>query len=99
MKSAEEWDKVLSDTVQMCLENTHYDASEEVCAVIKQIQLDAMREGARRAANVIPKSELPKGMTEGTMEAYYWNNGYVTAAVGKHHAILTTAEQWTEKDL
>jgi hypothetical protein len=65
----------------------------------KQTQLDAMREGMIRAAYVLPKSELPKGMVEGSMEAYHWNNGYVTAASQKHIAILAAADRLTEKDL
>ena len=55
--------------------------------LIKQIQLDAMKEGARRAARI-------------TMEYSNcndtWGGGLLT---GKSRQILTTAENWTIKDL
>ena len=49
---------------------------------IKQIQLDAMKEGARRAAKEA---------------AIYMGNTVHESRSAQY--ILTTAEQWTEKDL
>jgi len=50
----------------------------------RAIQLDAMKEGARRAAEVCVQ---------------YKNYGDLHPPINTYNAILTTAKQWTEKDL
>lgn len=56
--------------------------------IVEQIQLDAMKEGARRAAEEANK------VKHSIHEA-----GCLTTMANIYDAILTTAEQWTEKDL
>lgn len=76
MKTAEEWTNNQPLGCDDC----------EHIAYVKQIQLDAMKEGMRRAAEV-SKKEL-----EGTV-----GSGWAGRQIAQ--AILTTAEQLTEKDL
>jgi len=57
----------------------------------KQIQLDAMKEGARRAAKLVDKLQPSPTSFE--------NNVRMMACYTLEKRILTTAEQWTEKDL
>lgn len=77
MKTAEEW----ASTIDMNI------WSNADATTIKQIQLDAMKEGMRRAAKVEPKME-PHHSDE------HWQG--ITM---KEQAILSEAEQLTEKDL
>lgn len=84
MKTAEEWQDVLYSS---------WHGQSEIITVdeIRQIQLDAMKEGARRAARInranMDKWRLTKEKDIG------W--GAEVSALD----ILTTAEQWTTKDL
>ena len=59
---------------------------EVIAPIIKQIQLDAIKEGMRRAADILIKTEV-----EGR---HPW-----CVREESHKAILTAAEQLTEKDL
>lgn len=74
MKTAEEWK---ADTSSHGTAYIHIDD-------IKQIQLDAIKEGMRRAAEVCVK---------------YKNYGDIHPHINTHQAILTAAEQLIEKDL
>lgn len=56
---------------------------------IEQIQLDAMKEGARRAAKIAHNQALDRAGI----------NRSSTQVTSDEKAILTTAEQWTEADL
>lgn len=83
MKTAEEWGEHFGVD---CIVGAKMVSWEDV---IKQIQLDAMIEGARRAATVVvennqPVFDLPTRL-------------HTRQALGQ--AILTTSAQWTEKDL
>ena len=86
MKSAEEWmqlqePKALQPAALLVVNRQ----------IIRSIQLDAMKEGARRAANCAISDALMRHHdAEGRC-----NCGNCSA----RRAILTTAEQWTEKDL
>lgn len=79
MKTAEEWHKE-NNTSGECFALLTRDN-------IRQIQLDAMKEGARRAAEMARNACAPPATKD-----YLAGN---TAA----NAILSTAEQWTTKDL
>ena len=86
MKTAEgyekEWEVITNHWIASeCW--SHEDFVEAHTAFIQRIMLDAMKEGARMAA------EVCKG-----------NADWMPADNDEcHDAILTTAEQWTEKDL
>lgn len=58
---------------------------------IESIQLDAMKEGARRAADCAISDALMKYHDE--------EDRCLCGSCAARRAILTTAEQWTEKDL
>lgn len=83
MKTAEEWIKTTGAT-GICSpifnDTSIFDVEE-----VKQIQLDALKEGARRAAKRIETPPYGTNM----------QGNYISAT----EAILTAAEQWTEKDL
>lgn len=83
MKTAEEWDNhVLADTTIPC--------ECDRCKKTRQIQLDAMKEGMRRAAEISKRTSLNMA------------TGNVIMGEGAHQStlnILTAAEQLTEKDL
>lgn len=82
MKTAEEW------LEQNWRHKIHSDeAAIELC---KQIQLDAMKEGARRAA------EMARNHLHGTASG--WVN-LTKRGETVNNVILTAAEQWTGKDL
>lgn len=88
MKSAGELEEILN---QLYWDVEHGKIRNGVSR-LKQIQLDAMKEGMRRAAKIcdnIPLGYRTSGehtVTEKLMDK-------------TQQAILTTAEQWTEKDL
>ena len=65
------------------------DQMQKECDVI---QLDAMKEGMRRAANINCEALAQRASNEG------WPHTYQDA-VGLQKSILTAAEQLTEKDL
>lgn len=75
MKSAEEWNRTRTGR-GVTLETMQGERNREQW--IREIQLDAMKEGARRAAEQL------------------WEDGNPMSAKKR---ILTTAEQWAEKDL
>lgn len=79
MKTAEEW-------VEMLKEGTHKPLS--YTKVVKQIQLDAMREGMRRSAEELAKDHGKIHCMECGKEE-----------VNECQLILSAAEQLTEKDL
>ena len=84
MKTAEEWMK------QVIIPPT--DQREEYLAIFQQIQLDAMKEGARRAADKCSIIGLQYGDYDPDRD------GRIPCNAARD-AILNTAEQWTEKDL
>lgn len=57
MKSAEEWADALWDDSES---KGGWDSEQDAIPILKQIQLDAMREGMKRAAEVVRK-EYPSG--------------------------------------
>lgn len=80
MKTAEEWATDINGI--KWLDNSHPTMTN----VVKQIQLDAMKEGMRRAANVtlnISAAPVSRKLIKDEIK----------------EAILTAAEQLTEKDL
>ena len=77
MKAAEEWATDIHGI--KWLDNSHPTMTN----VVKQIQLDAMKEGARRAAAEIQNQFSVHDLT----------------ALQIEQAILTTAENWTIKNL
>lgn len=52
MKTAQEWDIKHQEAMQTCIENTHYLPDEESIRIIREIQLDALKEGMLRAAKL-----------------------------------------------
>jgi hypothetical protein len=84
MKTAEEWisEKEWSGNEDGDGNLLHYEWTVDD---VKQIQLDAMKEGARRAAETVMNT-----MATGSP----YENRLVMQS-----AILTTANNWTEKDL
>ena len=81
MKSAEEWTNLMA----VCaVKGARYSLTH---SQIKQIQLDAMKEGARRAAASL---DVMVGEPVTTSER---------ARKLCYNAILSTAEQWTLNDL
>jgi len=85
MKSAEEWRK------SRYFGNNSEDGIE---TIVQQIQLDAMKEGMRRAAVVAEGETYATGGIRNDEEA-----SYEKGCLAAQKAILTTAEQLTEKDL
>ena len=87
MKTAEEWMQLISE--DKITGNPQTDLSTDCVIVnhyeLQQIQLDAMKEGARRAA------VIAKQIRDSDLDCMC--NGL------PERVILTTAEQWTEKDL
>lgn len=92
MKTAEEWKKVYeqissklraSGLFGLALDKAHEYGFERFC---KQIQLDAMKEGMRRAAEIAYKKHQ-----EAILDCLCGSNA--------EENILTAAEQLTEKDL
>ena len=84
MKSAEEWRK------SRYFGNNSEDGIE---TIVQQIQLDAMKEGMRRAAQIAEDNTFALGKkTE-------WEQAYDKGCLDSQAAILTAAEQLTEKDL
>lgn len=82
MKPAEEWKH------EIPCDPDYY--SQDTINIIKQIQLDAMKEGARRA--MCRRSNLKEGEGE-------YIQGYNYALSEYECEIFTAAEKWTEKDL
>ena len=95
MKTAEKW---LTEKLQGKHGEPQLHTAQEwdtsMLHLFKQIQLDAMKEGARRAAEICStrgkdvyagSNPIREGIKRGL------SNGCI--------AILTTTEQWTEKDL
>jgi len=76
MKTTEEWVKKFCPSRDIFAHLVYHPITE---AEVKQIQLDAMREGMRRAAEIAEARHL-----DGDMHS---------------EAILSAAEQLTEKDL
>ena len=94
MKTAEEWIdeprdnrcyKAMSMRNYLSTHESEHD-DDEIIEWLKQIQLDAMKEGMRRAATVCVREAIKHDMN--------WAGSRNCAT-----AILTTAEQLTEKDL
>lgn len=67
----------------------------------RAIQLDAMKEGMRRAAKVkLPVFQLPTGYTGNRyIHGVHFESGNAHGVAETRQAILTAAEQLTEKDL
>lgn len=84
MKSAEDWRK------SRCLGN---NSEEGIKTIVQQIQLDAMKEGMRRAA------ELADNWKRTYTLGDCCDNAQHDACCGVRDAILSAAEQLTEKDL
>ena len=82
MKTAEEWANKINEEVLPALMTPIPVSSVE--NMVKQIQLDAMKEGMRRAAKIVG-TEL------------YMDEPRTPYQI--HKAILTAAEQLTDKDL
>ena len=82
MKTAKEWDLAFE---RLGSSKSAYFSRKDI---IQQIQLDAMKEGARRAAVKAGDHNAlsPDGIVWHTKQSV-------------KESILTTAEQWTEKDL
>lgn len=88
MKSAEEWFMLHNSCEAPAKGSYVYNLMIEH---IKAIQLDAMKEGARRAAD-----EVKKNME---YDQHLGNESWQQISKENMENILTTAEQWTEKDL
>ena len=83
MKTAKEWRIEVQD-------NDCASYSGSLDRFIRAIQLDVMKEGARRAA------EIDRIWQAGRRT---YQNPSICAHTTPEQAILTAAEQWTEKDL
>ncbi len=89
MKTAEEWTDIINISEACCSgEGGGLWTSEETYTLIRQIQLDAMKEGMRKAAEIVNVKCL-------TLDRRPWTLDVQNA----HKAILTVAEQLIEKDL
>lgn len=86
MKTAEEWRIEIKDND--CLS---YGGS--IDRTVKQIQLDAMKEGMRRAAIIA------EGETFSAGKRTDWEIAYDKGCKDCESSILSAAEQLTEKDL
>ena len=67
--------------------------SDYVFNSIRKIQLDAMKGGARRAA------VIAEGTTFAAGKHTEWEDAYDKGCKDSEEAILTAANNWTEKDL
>jgi hypothetical protein len=86
MKTAEEWSKIINASDVCCTsEGGGLWESQDTYKLIKQIQLDAIKEGMRRAAKLAQEEYEVRHQTKGQCAA--------------NEAILTAAEHLTEKDL
>lgn len=72
---------------ELALEFSRLRSPKETKAIISQIKLDALREGMRRAAEIADKTASENCMK--VADESPW----------PHEAILSAAEQLTEKDL
>lgn len=86
MKTAEEW---LTDVY--CLVQNKGQSGLIDAVGIKQIQLDAIKEGAKRSA-----LEVKKNMD---YDARLGNRAWQQVSKENMENILIAAEKWTEKDL
>jgi hypothetical protein len=86
MKTAEEW-KQIWWSWPMPDNSGEYEGQQEFLKLVPQIQLDAMKEGMRRAAEL---ADNPVRLEPGYSHLTQQNI---------KQAILTAAEQLTEKDL
>jgi hypothetical protein len=87
MKSAEEWANALNEALPLLTKPVPVNCVE---FIVKQIQLDAIKEGMRRAVNVVEHNHLHSSKC--LCASCVATNGDV-------EAILTAAEQLTEKNL
>ena len=95
MKTAEEWFTIENLGMVLDIESDVSCRPIEL-EQIREIQLDAMKEGMRRAA----KQKQPKKQEKCYAEAVSCHNcGYNEGNDEMEQAILTAAEQLTEKDL
>lgn len=88
MKTAEEWLEPIKD---MTFE-TRAEQDAHTRRYLKQIQLDAMKEGMRRAADNASKIGLQYGDYDPSRDGRIVGNAI-------RDTIFTAAEQLTEKDL
>ena len=93
MKTAEEWDKFFSErynrkTAPELAAMSQFDFFKDMC---NHIQLDAIKEGARRAADC--------AISEALMNTHDAEGRCICGNCSARRAILTAAEQWTKKDL
>lgn len=89
MKTAEEWAATYPPYRNIYAHLRYHPMTEDE---IKQIQLDAMKEGMRRAAEIV----MPPMREE---HEYEQCKEYDQMCKSIGQAILTAAEQLTEKDL
>lgn len=87
MKTAEEWMSQMSGLNNPALLTVNRMA-------IREIQLDAMKEGMRRAATIAEGETFAVGGVHTE-----WEVAYDKGCCDCEKAILTAAEQLTEKDL
>lgn len=90
MKTAQDWRKQWYDTELM----THEHAYAEMDKLVRAIQLDAMKEGMRRAAEIAEGETFAVGGIRTDLEV-----AYDQGCNDCEKAILTAAEQLTEADL
>jgi len=90
MKTAEEWIKDTRDYSKLDIPLCE-DLSPNL---VRQIQLDAMKEGMRRAAKIAEGETFAVGGIRTDLEV-----AYDQGCNDCEKAILTAAEQLTEKDL
>lgn len=77
-------------TAEVWANEIRYDHNHGgIDTVVRQIQLDAMKEGARRAAEAVH----PKG------KPFLNSVIYINTVTDAKQSILTTAENWTIKNL
>ena len=93
MKTAEEWDKEFCKRYDVKIHPEWKTKSqvEFFTDMCQQIQLDAMKEGARRAADC--------AISEALMNTHDAEGRCICRNCSARRAILTAAEQWTNKDL
>ena len=88
MKTAEDYAHELCCKLTACGAMLSYTSERELKRIVQEtlpaIQLDAMKEGARRAGQICNFTIDGNGMAD---------------AAECHTRILSAAEQWTEKDL
>lgn len=93
MKTAEEWEQSMPSS-----HDGYQQTQDDMIATIKRIQLDAMKEGMRRAAEIAARATSganakPDTEYERTLSLMNRRTEYITST------ILNAAEQLTEKDL